>query len=437
MIILLFYSLVLSEYSYNLKQKYLKIQKKLNITFFNHIKNKIKIGIYTYCLKNGGRARITSILLNYFHKIQIFNIYLFTQVNREENEYKIPNDIKRTIIKNNIIKILHKIKIDILIYQLSNTDEINALNKINSFKIIYFIHSSAFYWIYFNYTLFKSIYKAYTNSKYVISIIPFENDYIFNNWGIRSILFSNFITYEYDKIITSDLSSKSILMIGRGNNKLKRFEIGVSAMEYIIQEIPKSELIIISDLNGIDNLKNLVNLLNMENNIRFVGYISSPEIYFNNISLHLFPSISEAFPLVLSETKIYGIPNILIGLEYVSLIKGGVIINNDDTPENFAKKIIKILKYDKYRKNYGYYARRSMKKYNNELLLEKWVKLLLSIYNNDKYYLELRNKEIKMTENEEKNILKNQVKLLKMRDNSFNKIQINDYLNFTFLENLK
>ena len=226
-------------------------------------------------------------------------------------------------------------------------------------------------------------------------------------------------------------------MIGRGNNKLKRFEIGVSAMEYIIQEIPKSELIIISDLNGIDNLKNLVNLLNMENNIRFVGYISSPEIYFNNISLHLFPSISEAFPLVLSETKIYGIPNILIGLEYVSLIKGGVIINNDDTPENFAKKIIKILKYDKYRKNYGYYARRSMKKYNNELLLEKWVKLLLSIYNNDKYYLELRNKEIKMTENEEKNILKNQVELLKMRDNSFNKIQINDYLNFTFLENLK
>lgn len=55
----------------------------------------------------------------------------------------------------------------------------------------------------------------------------------------------------------------------------------------------------------------------------------------------MFPSITEAFPLVLCETKIYGIPNILIGLDYVSIAKGGVIINNDDSPENFAKEIIK------------------------------------------------------------------------------------------------
>ena len=436
-LILLAFSLINLNFSYNINQNYLKIQKKLNITFFKSIKNKIKIGIYCYCLKNGGRARITSILLNYFFKIKILSVYLFTQANKEENEYIIPNNIRRIVIKNNIIKIINKFKIDILIYQLSNVDEINALNNLNNIKIIYFIHSSAFYWIYFNYTLFKSIYKAYTHSKYVVSIIPFENDFVFKNWGIRSILFSNFITYEYNKIFPSDLSSKSILMIGRGNNRLKRFEIGILSMEYVIQEIPNSELIIISDLNGTDNLINLANSINIGNHIKFVGYMSSPEIYFKNASLHLFPSITEAFPLVLSETKIYGIPNVLIGLDYVSIAKGGVIINNDDTPENFAKEIIKFLKYNEKKKLFGLYARKSMKKYNNKYLLIKWIKLLLSVFNEDKYFINLKNKEIKIPENESNNILKNQVNFLKARDNSFSNLKIKDYLNFTLIENLK
>ena len=37
-------------------------------------------------------------LINYFHKIKIFKIYLFTIRNREEDEYIIPKNIKRIII---------------------------------------------------------------------------------------------------------------------------------------------------------------------------------------------------------------------------------------------------------------------------------------------------------------------------------------------------
>lgn len=436
-LILLVYNSILISFNYNINQNYLIIQKNLNISFLKTLKNKINIGIYSYCLKNGGRARITSILLNYLNKIKIFSLYLFTSVDKEENEYVIPTDVRRTVIKDNILKMVNKHRIDILIYQLSNANEINKLNELNNLKVIYFIHSSAFYWIYFNYTLFKSIYRAYINSKYVVSLIPFENDFVFKHWGIRSILFSNFITYEYNKIIPSNLSSKSIIMIGRGNNRLKRFEIGILAMEYILKEIPNCELIIISEIKGAENLLYLANSLKIENNINFVGYTSSPEIYFKNISLHLFPSITEAFPLVLCETKIYGIPNILIGLDYISIAKGGVIINFDDSPENFAKKIIEILKYNIFRKKLGINGRNSMKKYNNELLLTKWIKLILSVYNDDEDYLILRNKEIKMSVNETKNILKNQVELLKKRHNNFNSIKILDYLNFTTIENLK
>ena len=104
-----------------------KINKNLNLTFYENIKKKKKlnIAIYTLSIKNGGRARITTLLIKYLYKINIFKIFLFTFKLIEEDEYIIPNNIKRFIIKNNLIKIINKNKIDILIYELDDIEEIN------------------------------------------------------------------------------------------------------------------------------------------------------------------------------------------------------------------------------------------------------------------------------------------------------------------------
>ena len=67
-----------------LNNNYFNIQKNLNLSFNNMLKNNIKIGIYIYNLKNGGTQRITSILLNYFYKIKIFDLFVFTQKKKEK-----------------------------------------------------------------------------------------------------------------------------------------------------------------------------------------------------------------------------------------------------------------------------------------------------------------------------------------------------------------
>jgi hypothetical protein len=58
-------------------------------------------------------------MINNFYQIKLFEIILFTINIKEENEYFIPKDIKRIIIKyNNIYKLIKetgKRKIDILI----------------------------------------------------------------------------------------------------------------------------------------------------------------------------------------------------------------------------------------------------------------------------------------------------------------------------------
>jgi hypothetical protein len=417
-----------------INKNYIQIQKKINISFNNRIKSKLNIGIYAFGIKNGGRARSTALLINYFKNIAIFNLYLFTRRLKEDDEYKIPQNIKRILVNKNLINKIKKNKIQILIYQLSLHKEIKQLNNFNNVKVIFYQHLGIFDWIYGNYNIFKSIYRDYRYSKYVVNIIPFENDYLFKKWGISSIYMNNFMTYNYFNILQSDLSTKRILMIGRGDAKKKRFEIGIEAMEYIKEAIPQSEMIIISDLKGILHHEILINNLNLFDIIKFIGYLSSPEIYYKNSSLNLFPSISEAFPLVMCETKIYGIPNILLGLDYTSISEGGTIIIYDETPESFAKTAIYVLKNNTLKHKLGQKAKKSMKHFNNDLLLIKWVKLILSIYNGDYFYNSLREKDKVLSKEKIASIINKQINLLKKRIPIFKNININDFTNFSFME---
>lgn len=225
-------------------------------------------------------------------------------------------------------------------------------------------------------------------------------------------------------------------MLGRADDKNKRFDLGIKAMKFIIKEILDSQMIIISDDNNIDNLKNLIKTLYIEKNIKFVGYTSTPEIYFKDASLHIFPSIAEAFPMVLSETKIYGIPNIVLGIDYVSTVKEGVIIIYDEKPETIAKFAIKILKDISFRKKLGKNARRSMKKFNNEILFKKWVNLILAINKGEESYKKLMSDDISLSINESIYILNNQIRLLKIRSKYYNNINTNNILNFSFVKDL-
>ena len=334
-----------------------------------------------------------------------------------------------------MIKEIIKKRLDIFIYQFSDFDEINILNFLKNIKIIFIQHQSLFFWIYSNYTYFKYLYKTYKKSRFIISLIHLENDYIFKKWGIKTILMNNFITYDYNHSFPSNLESKNIIMIGRADDKFKRFELGIQAMEYIIKEIPECQMKIISNLSNIFFLENALNNLILKSNIKFYNYTSNPEIYFKNTSLHVSTSISESFGLVLSETKIFGIPNILVGLDYISIKKGGVIIIYDDSAESIAKEAYKILMNNQNKKKMGNEARISMKHFKNDNLLKKWLKLILSIYfYND--YQRLRETDKKISEKEALEILQKQIKLLNMRKTTKKNITTNDIENFTLIEKI-
>ena len=402
---------------------------------------KIKIATYARYLENGGRSRITSILFNYLQNMKIFSLYLFTDKIKTDNEYYIHKNIKRILIKectvNNLIRTILKKRINIFINQFSQVNKINALEKLKNIRIINYQHQSAFFWIYSNYTSFKYLYKSYKNSKYIVSLIHIENDYLFEKWGMKSILMNNFITYEYNLSIPINLLSRAISMIGRASDKSKRFILGIQVMEYLVKEMPKIEMNIITKMSKIKYLQNVIDILNLEKNIFFYGYSSIPEKYFRNISLNIITSISESFSLVLAETKLYGIPNILIGINYITIGDKGTVIIYDDSPESIAKESIKILRNDEYKNRLGREGRRSMRSFKNEELLNKWIKLILSIYCGNYFYENFRKLDQKLSEKKILNLLKNQISLLKYRNTNLKDIILNDIENFSFLLNVK
>ena len=202
--------------------------------------NIIRIGIYAHSLSNGGVERNTALLLNHLSIIKNYKVYLFYNI-KNYKEYRISLNIQRINININSEKktlkrkLLNK-KINTFIYQQCDERIMLMLKSLKNVKIIFYNHSCFLFWLYsHDFTIFSCAYNQYKNSKFVISLIHFENDFVFKKWGIKSIYMNNFMTYEYDKVIQSNLSSKNIIMIGRGNDINKRFDLGIKAMKYIFK----------------------------------------------------------------------------------------------------------------------------------------------------------------------------------------------------------
>ena len=137
--------------------------------------------------------------------------------------------------------------------------------------------------------------------------------------------------------------------------------------------------------------------------------------------------------MALVETKLFGIPSIICGLDFLSLAKGGTVIIYDDNPDTIGKQAIKILKNETYRKQLGKEARKNKKNHKNKIITKKWIKLIISVYNGDnESYINLNSHNI-MTKEEANKILNNQLLLLKRRYHRFNRLTLEKFQSYSFI----
>ena len=104
--------------------------------------------------------------------------------------------------------------------------------------------------------------------------------------------------------------------------------------------------------------------------------------YYENAAVHLVTSQTEAFPLILLESKAHGVPCVLYDLPNLELLRtgGGAIKVKQRDTRAAARAIVRILGNDVYRKDMGQAARESVEKFMAEVDISKaWTEIFSNV----------------------------------------------------------
>lgn len=179
----------------------------------------------------------------------------------------------------------------------------------------------------------------------------------------------------------SKLDSKNLVAIGR-LSKEKGFDDLLKLFKKISIKHPDWKLNIIGDGMEKNNLLDLAKELKLGDKVVFHGYQNKD--YINNIllesSIYVMTSHTESFGLVLIEAMSYGVPCISYtsaqgANEIISDGETGYLIKNRSEDE-MIEKIELLIENEKLRNKLGKNARLRSKNYSNEVILDKWSKII-------------------------------------------------------------
>ena len=115
-------------------------------------------------------------------------------------------------------------------------------------------------------------------------------------------------------------------------------------MYYIVQEVPDAMLYLFSSDSRIQFLKDLTKQLNLTQNIIFKPSVKNLSEVFWNSSIHMFTSLSEAFPMAMNEGKAHGMPIVGFDVPYSLPYQQGFIGVELFDVKGLARETIKLEK---------------------------------------------------------------------------------------------
>ena len=315
-------------------------------------------------------------------------------------------EIKRFIAYNNytLIKNLSKYEhIDIVVLQNVLSSSVIKFHKNLGQKVICMFHGVFMSSMYHNLVEHYKNWDQFDLCDSFIFIAP-DDYYFYKKLGFKNEIFiPNLYTFEPSEVISSNLTTKNIVILGRLNDLIKGVKYAIQAMFYIVKEVPDAMLYLVSSDSRIQFLKNLTRDLNLTNNIIFKGNTYNLTELFCNSSVHMFTSLSEAFPMAMNEGKAHGVPIVGFDVPYSMPYQQGFIGVKLFDVEGLARETIKLLKDYDYRKRMGEAAKKSLDVVKNNETVELWGRLCDSLMDSNRdNYRKLQDEIEKKYYNEEK-----------------------------------
>ncbi len=323
----------------------------------------------------------------YFFNDKIEHVDLSINYNRETSNLNLKNIIK--IFKNylRMRSFFKKHKPDILVVCNYNFDYFFLPFLSKTTKKIKEIHDSRFYPSRrrkANKSLIRRIiYKIsdWVESKYdsVVVLTADEKKY-YNGKNIKII--PNFIPD--NKPFTLN-SKKSNVVISAGRiSPVKGFDQLINAWKFVAIENSDWELHIYGDgeKNYINGLNSLIKKLKLEKQIKLKGSTNQLQKKMNDAYLYVMSSVTECFPMVLLESMQAGLPIVSFDCPHgprniITDKEDGILVENKNI-QALSREINFLLKKPNIRKKYAENAQINVKKFDETLIMNKWIKLFTS-----------------------------------------------------------
>ena len=150
----------------------------------------------------------------------------------------------------------------------------------------------------------------------------------------------------------------------------------IQAMNVIRQQEPKARLMLVGDGEERQDLEKLTSSLNLVDSVTFVGKVSNEKVlqYMAAADIFVLPSLSEGFPLVISEAMASGLPIVTTNVTGLSEIvhngENGLLVESKNSIE-LAEKILLLLQDDELRRRISQNNKQRVKDYTWDKVIDR------------------------------------------------------------------
>lgn len=362
--------------------------------FIKNKKNIKTIGIFYHRYNGGGVQRVISLQIPLFIRMGL-KVVFFTEEYDAEGEYNLDESVSRVIlpldIKERSKKLLETIKynkIDVMLYHAASSNLfLFDLLVVKSQKIPFIAtcHELTVQTMSKPNIKVTYLHELYKLTDLLLVLSHMEEAY-YKSMGVNAIYLPNQVQFR-NSLSLYENNEGIILWVGRLDENQKNYRDALEIMKVVAHEKPDAKMIMLGreyTKNSGEIIRSFISDNNLESNIEWHGNVKNVEDYYKKAKIVLMTSSYESFPMVIIESKSFGIPLVTYSMPYLELLKDGrgyIEVPQRDI-EHAAEEIIGLLNNDELCKHLSDEARNSIRQFSDFNHLIAWKNIIRKIEDN-------------------------------------------------------
>lgn len=348
--------------------KNIKIDRNIN-----NLNNKKTIGIFYHRYYNGGIERVISLQIPLFIKLG-YKIVLFTEEINKQLEYNLPPGIIRVQLPesytqnraNILLSAIKKYNISTMCHHATSSIYLLfdlILLREARVHIVLIAHEMTCCYMSLKVKYQFDRVAVYKLSNILLTLSTSEETF-YKLCGINACYIPNpVINLNRAEIVPINERNLSILWIGRLSTE-KNYKDSLRIFRLILRKRNDVRCYIIGSGKIIDSIYVylFIKLYRLSGKIIHIPYTKNVDIFYKKSYIHLVTSSFESFPMVIVESKLYGLPLVTYNLPTVELLKDGlgcVRVERHNIQEA-ADAVLEILENKEYAERLSNEARESI-----------------------------------------------------------------------------